>query len=179
MTDLVMTRHEDAAGAVAEAIADVYEQGWAHAPTPFRSRAAFLDRLDSYRRNSGFLLVTAHRDDELVGFVFGYALSPTSRWWAKTTPEPDAEFSGEDGRRTLALCEIHVRAPHRRQGIAKALHDEYLRDRGARRATLCVAPSNEAAYAAYLAWGWRVVGQSQPLPDSPVFDVLLLEPLPE
>jgi ribosomal protein S18 acetylase RimI-like enzyme len=174
VSDLALTRHHDAVGDVAEAISDVYVASWEHAPTAFRSRSAFVDRLNRYRRNEGFQLVTAHREGELVGFVFGYALPETSQWWAKVVPLPSREFSREDGRRTLALCEIHVRSQHRRLGIARALHDEYMRDRGAERATLCVAPDNTAAYSAYMAWGWHVVGKSQPFPDSPVFDVLVL-----
>lgn len=178
--ELVWAHHEDAAGDLADTLADVYVESWAHQrDNPFRSRGAFLERLDGYRRSPGFLLVTA-RDGagELVGYIFGYRLPAGSQWWEGIDPPVSEEFAREDGQRTLALIELHVRPPFRRRGIAGALVGEYVRGRGAERATLCVDPANVAASTAYRTWGWRVLGRLQPFPDSPVFDVLLLDSLP-
>jgi hypothetical protein len=49
-----------------------------------------------------------------------------------------------------------------------------LQDRREERATLTVLPAAEAAQAAYAKWGWRKVAQQRnPLPGSPVFDVMV------
>ncbi|MGH4014722.1 MAG: hypothetical protein ACRDSL_12510 [Pseudonocardiaceae bacterium] len=50
------------------------------------------------------------------------------------------------------------------------------RDRPEERATLTVMPAATAAQAAYAKWGWRKVAQKRnPLPGSPIFDVLVKE----
>jgi hypothetical protein len=72
-----------------------------------------------------------------------------------------------------------VPSPWRRH-IAQTLHEMLLRDRPEQRATLTVLPDALPAQRAYAKWGWRIVTQKRnPLPGSPVFDVLLkdLNPL--
>lgn len=67
-----------------------------------------------------------------------------------------------------------MRAPWRRQHIAEAIHDRLFANRVEERATLTVLPAAAAAQAAYRKWGWRRVAQKRnPLPGSPVFDVML------
>jgi hypothetical protein len=54
------------------------------------------------------------------------------------------------------------------------MYDMLLRDRPEQRATLTVLPAAEPAQRAYIKWGWRAVAQKRnPLPGSPVFDVLI------
>ena len=58
------------------------------------------------------------------------------------------------------------------------MHDMLLRDRPEQRATLTVLPAALPARQAYAKWGWRTVAQKcNPLPGSPVFDVLALSVL--
>jgi predicted GNAT family acetyltransferase len=65
------------------------------------------------------------------------------------------------------------------KGYAHTLHDELLRGRPERRGTLLVEPENSNAYRAYRSWGWRRVGQLRPgWPDAPLFDAMILDPLP-
>ena len=53
-----------------------------------------------------------------------------------------------------------------------------LEDRPEERATLTVLPEATPAQAAYKTWGWHKAAQKRnPLPGSPVFDVLLREPI--
>jgi hypothetical protein len=56
------------------------------------------------------------------------------------------------------------------------MHDMLLRDRPEQRATLTVRPDALPAQQAYATWGWRTVARKRnPLPGSPVFDVLIRE----
>ena len=90
-------------------------------------------------------------------------------------PEPEPGFTDEDGSRTFALSEIMVRRPWTGRGVAHALHDELLRGRNEKRATLLVELGNDVAYRAYTAWGWRKVARLRPgWPDAPLYDVLIL-----
>jgi GNAT superfamily N-acetyltransferase len=134
----------------------------------------FADRFQVQRRQSGFALVEACDGTELVGLTFGVTLQPTTPWWNNlTTPLPAAITTERPGR-TFALVELLVRAPWRRQGIAQAMHDLLLKDRTEERATLTVLPGASPAQAAYQKWGWHKVAQKRnPLPGSPLFDVML------
>jgi hypothetical protein len=54
------------------------------------------------------------------------------------------------------------------------MHNLLLKDRPEERATLTVLPAASPAQAAYQRWGWRKVAQKRnPLPGSPLFDVML------
>jgi len=67
-----------------------------------------------------------------------------------------------------------VRVPWRRQHVAQGLHDLLLHDRPEERATLTVLLAAAPAQAAYRKWGWQRVAQKRnPLPGSPLFDVLV------
>jgi ribosomal protein S18 acetylase RimI-like enzyme len=126
------------------------------AGNPFYGTERFAADFVKQRAHRGFELVTARRDGELVGVVFGF------------TEIPDEQY---------ALCEIMVTPDFRRRGIAKRLHDELLRPRPERRADLYVRKDNATARAAYKKWGWTKIGDVQPTPTSPNFDELIL-PLP-
>jgi hypothetical protein len=68
-----------------------------------------------------------------------------------------------------------VRAPWRRQGIGRELHDLILAGRPEERATLVVLPAAGAAQHAFRAWGWHRVARTQGGADAPVADVLVTE----
>jgi hypothetical protein len=54
-----------------------------------------------------------------------------------------------------------------------------LKDRAEERATLTVLPAAAPAQAAYRKWGWHQVAQKRnPLPGSPLFDVLIKQLTP-
>ncbi len=84
------------------------------------------------------------------------------------------EVTTERPHRTFALVELLVREPWRRQHVAQGMHDLLLKDRSEERATLTVLPVAAPAQAAYRKWDWRKVAQKRnPLPRSPLFDVLV------
>jgi hypothetical protein len=68
-----------------------------------------------------------------------------------------------------------VRQERTGHGVAHALHDELVRTRPEKRATLLVERDSSIAYRAYTAWGWQKAAQLRPgWPDAPLFDVLIL-----
>ena len=144
-----------------------YEWGADHA-------ALFAERFEVQRRQAGFALVVARDGPDLVGFALGVTLLPSTPWWHNLTTPLPPEITTERPGRTLALVELLVRAPWRRQGIAQAMHDLLLKNRDEERATLTVLPAATPAQAAYQKWGWQKVAQKRnPLPGSPLFDVLI------
>lgn len=166
-----------------EIVEDVYRRSYVEAigsGDPFDSPAEFMRRFDSYAspRNSEFAYVLTRVDGEPAGQIWGWPLPPDAAWWRNLhLDDPDVdfeEFTTEDGVRTFGLSEIMVCAKHSGRGIARAMHDELLRSRPERRATLLVEAENSRAYRRYLQWGWHKIGWLRPSwPDAPKFDVLL------
>lgn len=185
-TNQVTFRRLDAAGARAhrDLVADVHHDAYADriaTGETFASDEAFMSRFDAYTRRDDFDLVLAYAGATAVGQAWGWPLTALSAWWDGLEAEPGPGFTTEDGTRTFALSEIMVRQAFTGQGIAHALHDELLRPRTEKRATLLVRPDNTTAYAAYTRWGWRKAARLRPgWPGAPLMDVLLLDlPLPE
>lgn len=142
---------------------------------PFYSIERYLQRFHGYSSAPGFAMITANDETSVLGYIFGYTLQPGARWWnGLVTPVPEG-FTTEDGGRTFAINELMTLERARRRGIATALHDELLGGRHEQRATLLVDPDNDPAKAAYLSWGWKVIGQLQPFPDSPRYDSMVRE----
>jgi GNAT superfamily N-acetyltransferase len=143
---------------------------------PFYSTARFVERLHAYAARDGFALVLARDEtNSPVGQAFGYPLPAGSRWWQGLLTRVADGFTDEDGARTFALNELMVHADHRRQGIARNLHDVLLASRPEHRATLLVRADNTAARTAYARWGWQTAAKLQPFPDSPAYDALILD----
>jgi hypothetical protein len=156
----------------------LYHEVYAEPPYEWGDEHAelFSKRFIGQSRDAGFTLVDARSGEELIAFGFGVALAPTTPWWQNLlTPLPD-KITHEYIGRTFALVELLVRKPWRRRHIAEAIHHRLMEDRHDERATLTVLPAAEAAHAAYAKWGWHKVAQKRnPLPGSPVFDVLVKE----
>lgn len=173
--------HEgDEAAEQLDAILPVYEEVYAEPPylEGPRDIAEFLERFARQTRRPGFRMAIARDNSRTpVGFTFGYRLPPDAVWWkGALTPLPDT-FTTETGHRTFAVIELAVRAPCRRRGIARRLHNALLAGQPVERAVLTTRPEPEAAPAqsAYAAWGYRTIGQSQPWPDAPIYNSLVLD----
>jgi ribosomal protein S18 acetylase RimI-like enzyme len=153
-----------------------------YADPPYRQGAGqardFAHRFGVQRRQPGFALAQARHGEYLVGYALGMPLRPSTSWWRNLTAPVPAEVTAEHPGRTFALAELLVRAPWRRQGIGRDLHDLILAGRPEERATLTVRPAAAPAQGAFQSWGWRKVARAQdPEPGAPVLDVLL-RPLP-
>ncbi|MGC4805115.1 GNAT family N-acetyltransferase [Micromonospora sp. DT233] len=174
MIDKLALRHHSAAEseAITEQLVALYLE--IHAGDGgFYSADRYHRQLSAHRQRPGWVLVTATLDDELIGYMYGFPLAPDTRWWEGVQEPVPAGFTEEDGRRTFAICELLVRAAWRRQGVARALHDDLVRSRREERMTLLARPDNGPAQAAYRSWGWQTVTRLRPgWPDAPLFDVL-------
>lgn len=166
---------EEAAARLGEFRA-LYREVYAEPPYQWGDDHAALSagRFQVQSRQEGFALAEARDGPELAGLAFGVTLQPSTPWWNNLTTTLPAEITAERPGRTFALVELLVRRPWRRQHIARGLHDLLLEDRPEERATLTVLPAAAPAQAAYRKWGWRKVAQKRnPLPGSPLFDVLV------
>jgi GNAT superfamily N-acetyltransferase len=164
----------DQAAAIVDGLSGLYREVYAEPPYEWDEEPAVLfgERFAEQRRAPGFALVAARVGGELVGFAFGVTLRPSTPWWQNLVEPLPESVTREWPGRTLAVVELLVRAPWRRQHVGQHLHDLLLDGRAEERATLTVLPAAEAARAAYDRWGWQVVGRKRnPLPGSPVFEV--------
>ncbi len=140
--------------------------------------AGFVRRLTVQCRQPGFALAEARHGDYLVGYTSGMPLRPSTSWWRNLTSAVPDDLTAEHPGRTFAVADLLVRAPWRRQGIARSLHDLLLAGRREERATAVVLPAATPAQRAFGSWGWtRVARTREPDPGAPVCDVLLV-PLP-
>jgi hypothetical protein len=159
-------------------LAELYAEVYAEPPYDWGDDHVTLFRrwFDVQRQQQGFTLVEARQGDELVGIGFGVTLLENTPWWQTLVAPLDDDITRERPQRTFAVVELLVRSPWRRQHIAETIHGLLLQDRSEERATLTVLPAATAAQAAYDKWGWQKVAQKHnPLPGSPVFDVLVKE----
>ncbi|MER0240863.1 GNAT family N-acetyltransferase [Streptomyces sp. HSW2009] len=166
--------------AVLDAFIATYEE--VYAEPPYREElsdvAIFIEHYQVHCQRPGMRLVLARDDEEVVGFAYGYLLTPDTRWWKNLLEvELPAPFARETGNRTWVIIELAVRKAWRRRGIAAGLHTRLLEGLCAERVTLTVRPEPEAAPArsAYAAWGYRRVGTSQPWEGAPYYETMLLE----
>ncbi|RFS84594.1 GNAT family N-acetyltransferase [Actinomadura spongiicola] len=178
ISDLTITRHDsaDAEKILDSVIVPVYIASHQDVVAqPFYSAERFSERFLSYTKVPGFQAVVAHKSGEPVGQAFGCTLPVKTRWWnSLTTPVPDG-FTTETGSRTFGFNELMVVPEWQGKGVAHALHDALLGGRAEERATLLVREDNESAQRAYARWGWRKAGKAQPFPDSPHFDVMIVD----
>ncbi|WP_433531666.1 GNAT family N-acetyltransferase [Micromonospora sp. CA-263727] len=144
----------------------------------FYGEDRYRRQLGAHRERTGWQLVTAAVDGELVGYIYGFPLPPQTRWWEGIRGDIPAGFTDEDGRRTFAISELLVRARWRRQGMARTLHDRLLGGRTEKRATLLVRPDNTIARRAYDSWGWTQQARLRPGWDNAPEFIVLTRALP-
>jgi hypothetical protein len=166
----------ETAGQHVDELAALYIEVYAEPPYEWGSEHVTLFRkwFEGQRHQDGFRLIEARTRDELIAMGFGVTLLPNTPWWQNLTTPIGTTITQEYPNRTFALVELLVRARWRRQHVAETIHDRLLTGRIEERATLTVLPAAEAAQTAYRKWGWRRVAQKRnPLPGSPLFDVLV------
>ncbi len=107
----------------------VYAEVFAEEPyeeTPESVDANFR-RFRSQVRKATFRAALARTGEGVpVGIAYGYPLSPHTGWWDRLITPVDDELRREDGHRTFGLMELAVRAPWRRLGVARRMHEAVL-----------------------------------------------------
>ncbi|MEU8331447.1 GNAT family N-acetyltransferase [Micromonospora sp. NPDC048839] len=175
MIEGLRLRHHsaDEAEGILDQLVDLYLEVYAGGGE-FYSEDRYRRQLDLHMQRVDWELVTATIDGALVGYIYGFPLPPQTRWWEGIHEPVPPGFTEEDGKRTFALSELLVHSAWRRQGIARALHDELARSRAEPRMTLLARPDNIAAQTAYGSWGWNKISKLQPnWENAPIFDVLV------
>ncbi|WP_331738910.1 GNAT family N-acetyltransferase [Streptomyces sp. NBC_01276] len=153
--------------------AEVYEQ--AAESDPFAAVDRFAEGLDAWSRRPGWTCVVGYEGDQAVGYAYGAPLPPAAPWWGRLLTAVPADFIQETGQRTYALSELMVRAPWRRTGTSRRLHDSLLAPRTEQRATLLVDQDHPKVHLLYQSWGWTTLGDLRPrIPSAPLFHAMLL-----
>lgn len=155
-----------------DVFAEVYETK--ATADPFFSIPRFTDRLTGHTAQPGWACVVGEIDGEIVGYAYGRP-DRESEWREMTTVKsPEVREYGVAGD-MFGLCEIMVRAPWRGAGIARTVHAVLMDGRPEPRASLLVERENTRARAMYERWGYRAVATSQPIPDAPLYDAMVLD----
>ena len=173
--DFTLVDSDQAAKHIDE-LSDLYTEVYAEPPYEWGQEHAelFAERFEGQRKQDGFRLIEAREHGQLVGIGFGVTLLPNTPWWRNLTAPVSEDVTREYPNRTFAVVELLVRGPWRQRHIAEEINNRLLSERAEERATLTVLPAAEAAQAAYRKWGWQRVAQKRnPLPGSPVFDVMV------
>jgi GNAT superfamily N-acetyltransferase len=132
---------------------------------PMYDRANFISRTSSQAKKVGFELTSALSNGTLVGFSFGYTLSP-GQWWSNSAPPPQDVLESTK----FAVIELDVRESHRKQGVGGKLLEKLLEDRPENYATLAAIPGS-LAHGMYVRRGWYKVGL---FPTAPPMHAMLI-----
>jgi ribosomal protein S18 acetylase RimI-like enzyme len=135
--------------------------------------ADFISRWSQHLDQRNFRLVVARRADEPIGFAFGFQLHTRTTWWDHALTSLPGEITTEYPGRTFAIIEIAVRRPYRQRGVGRLLHTHLTAGLSEERITLAVRPEAPAPQHAYRSWGYHLIGQTQPFPNGPVYDIMI------
>ncbi|WEO92705.1 GNAT family N-acetyltransferase [Streptomyces sp. FXJ1.172] len=152
--------------AIRQTLLDVHADAYAdEMDDEFNQRFPWF--IDHWGSNPGYACVIAYDDAEPVGFAYGAPAAPGREWWSEHLTEPPADDS------TFSVSELMVRPRWRKTGTAERLHAALIADRPEALAVLLVDPDHPKVQALYETWGYALVGQRQPFPDSPNYAVML------
>ncbi|GAB7108669.1 hypothetical protein JCM4814A_69830 [Streptomyces phaeofaciens JCM 4814] len=171
--DLRHYGHENAAS-IRGLLLDIHDEVYEGSDDPLAGRDDFARFVDHWAANREFACVVAYDRELPVGYAYGAPLTPVTTWWSKVTPSPPEDFTTETGARTFALSELMVRAPWRRTGAARRIHDDLLASRTEQRATLLVHKEHVKVLALYESWGYAAVGEARPFEGAPQLCALVL-----
>lgn len=152
---------------------DLYKEIYAaDLSRPFFSIKQFEERLNGHTSVPGWECVLGRINDEPVGYAYGFPFRKGGGWSGLLTPvAPD--LIEETGNRTFGLCEIMVREPWRKKGVAFAIHEELMRQRPEERVNLLVEKTHPRVRALYERWGYTWIAERQPFSDGPVYDAMI------
>ena len=161
-----------------ESICSLYAEVFSVPPFAWDEQEPVRHRqmLERLLTEPSFGITVAVRDDELVGFAYGYGVHPdTKRWENFLEPLPEALTTEWEGR-TFALIDLAVRADLRGHGLGRRLLEVLLASRSEERAALTVEPEAEATQAFYQHLSWQRMGRKRTSPGSAIsyFDAYVL-----
>jgi hypothetical protein len=138
-------------GEVKDLLVSVYAEVYAdRLGEEFFTVDRFTDRMAGHTAAANWEAVVGYDGDEPTGYAYG----------ATRAREPDTFF----------LFELMMRAPWRKTGTARLIHDELIRGRPESQVMLCVEHEHPRVRALYESWGYQNTGQQHPFPDAPIFD---------
>lgn len=166
------------AGALFEPICDLFAEVFSQPPAnlgpeDFASQRAYFS---SMRERETFGMAVGMADGELIGFAYGYTLTPDARWWDGLLEPLPNEITQEWQGRTFALIDFAVKEGWRGKGLGRQLHDVLLGSRTEERATVAAEPAAATdTQDIYAKWGWQKLGRLQgPSTDLlPFFDIYI------
>lgn len=123
--------------------------------------------IDHWGSNPGYACAIGYDEGQPVGFAYGAPATPGREWWREHLTEPPADDS------TFSVSELMVRPRWRKTGTAERLHTALIENRPEALAVLLVDPDHPKVQALYETWGYTLVGNRQPFPDSPNYAVML------
>ncbi|MFC5720625.1 GNAT family N-acetyltransferase [Streptomyces gamaensis] len=131
-------------------------------------------QLERHATRPGCVAALAWHEGEPVGYAYGCPLGEENTWWPRAYPQPPADITREDGRRTFRIDEVAVLTSWRGTGTARKIHDHLLSG-WTGRATLMVNPlaGDGKVQAVYEAWGYVSVAHAQPQSTAPVLSVMV------
>ncbi|MFE1171659.1 GNAT family N-acetyltransferase [Streptomyces sp. NPDC058773] len=168
MTAPVKLQHYAALPGVRQKLIDLYTDVRAellHLPN-YRADV-FAERLDRHAAEPGWQSVIAYAGNAAIGYAYANTIQPDDRWWARMSTPVPALYTAAPA---VAVKEIGVTTPWRGRGVARCIHDALLANRSERYATLMVNPAagDGKVQRLYEGWGYAVIGEVQPSPESPV-----------
>lgn len=100
MTPDLTLEHLDASQAQdrLDQLVDLYNQVYASTGDEFFGEDRYRRQLAGHMAAPGWELVAAHTDHEMAGYIYGFTLPETTRWWSGPGPTY-AYVSAEHGRR--------------------------------------------------------------------------------
>ncbi len=144
---------------------------------PFFSADAHRGRMRAAMDIPGFGTLMAVVDGTTAGYTYGVTLPTDRAWWMSLGgARPVAAQAAADAGQILWLRELLVLPEYRGLGLGRQLHDRMTGERPEPWVTLTCIPGNQPAHAAYLRWGYRILGRIRHAPESPVYDAMLLPP---
>ncbi|MEE1758053.1 GNAT family N-acetyltransferase [Streptomyces sp. SP18BB07] len=155
-------------GTLLDVYADVYAEDIA--TNPFFSMERFEERLEAHVGAGGWGCVVA----EVGGEVGGEAGGEVSGGGGGEVVGFTYGFTARGDAATFKLCENMLREKWRKRGISRVMHDELIGQRREVRAELLVRRERPRLRAMYETWGYEQMGEQQPFPDAPLYDVMVL-----
>jgi GNAT superfamily N-acetyltransferase len=140
-------------------LTDVYGKAWAE--TGFfevqEELRGFSERFHRHTANPGFRLCVMYKDEQVVGFGYGYSSAPGGWWRQMVASGLPSHVAEEWFRDCFEFAELAVVPGDQGRGIGAALHDRLLDELPHHRAILSTQKENRRAVDFYSRRGWTVV----------------------